>query len=78
MDSVKGDPIAARPGYYAQRNPIVRARFDRLEQEFAAEVPEVWRHYLQAGDGQILDGFTERCAEQVVIALKELLNEWKT
>jgi secernin len=75
MDSVKGDPIAARPGYYQQRNRIVRARFDQLEREFAAEVPEVWSHYMRAGDAHILDRFAERCVEWVVTALRELLNE---
>jgi secernin len=75
MDRVKGDPIAAQPGYYPQRNQIVRARFDQLEQAFAAEVPEIWRRYVRIGDTRILDAFTERCVEQVVTALNELLNE---
>jgi hypothetical protein len=75
MDSVKGDPIAARPGYYPQRNQIVRAQFDHLEQEFAAQVPEIWRRYVQAGDAHLLDRFTERCVERVVMALQQLLNE---
>jgi secernin len=74
IDSVKGDPIAARPGYYQQRNQLVRARFDQLEQEFAAEVPEVWRQYVRAGDAHILDRFAERCVERVVTALQETLN----
>ena len=75
MDSVKGDPIVARPGYYPHRNQIVRARFDKLEQEFAAEIPEIWCRYVRAGDADILDGFTERCVEQVVRALQGMLNE---
>jgi hypothetical protein len=75
MDSVKGDPITARPGYYPQRNQIVRARFDQLEQEFAAEVPEVWCRYVAAGDAHILDRFTERCVERVVTALQAMSNE---
>jgi secernin len=75
MDSVKGDPIVARPGCYPQRNQIVRARFDQLEQEFAAEVPEVWQRYVQASDAHILDRFTERCVERVMAALQGLLNE---
>jgi secernin len=78
MDMVKGDPIAARPGYYPQRNQIVRARFDHLEQEFAAEVAEIWCRYLEAGDVDILDRLTERCVERVVTALQGLLNELNT
>ncbi|MFL5806449.1 MAG: C69 family dipeptidase [Roseiflexaceae bacterium] len=76
MDTVKGDAIAARPGYYPQRNQIVRAQFDQLEQEFAAEVPEVWRGYVAAGDPGMLDRFTERCVERVVGTLEGMLNEW--
>jgi secernin len=75
MDTVKGDPIAARPGYYPHRNQIVRARFDQLEQEFAAEVPEIWHRSVGAGDAHILDRFTEQCVERVVTALQGLLNE---
>ena len=75
MDCVKGDPIVAQPGYYPYRNRIVRARFDHLEQEFAAEVGEIWRRYAETGDARILDRFTEGCVERVVMALGELLNE---
>jgi hypothetical protein len=75
MDCVKGDAIVAQPGYYPYRNQIVRARFDQLEQEFAAEVPEIWRRYVEAGDAHILDGFTEGCVERVVMALEGLLTE---
>jgi len=59
MDTVKGDAIAARPGDYVQRNPIVRAQFDQLEQAVAAEVPEIWRGYVAAGDPRMLDRFTD-------------------
>jgi secernin len=76
IDTVKGDAITARPGYYPQRNPIVRAQFDQLEQEFAAEVPEVWREYGAAGDPGVLDRFTERCVERVVKTLQDMLNAW--
>jgi len=75
MDTVKGDPIRSRPGYYPHRNRIVRARFDQLEQEFAAEVPEIWSRYVGAGDARILDRFTERCVERVVSALQGMLHE---
>jgi len=75
MDTVKGDPIAARPGYYPHRNQIVCTRFDHLEQEFADEVPEIWCRYVGAGNAHILDRFTERCVERVVTALQGMLNE---
>ncbi|HET7157460.1 MAG TPA: hypothetical protein VFI62_00595 [Burkholderiales bacterium] len=76
MDTVKGDAIGARPGYYPQRNQIVRARFDQLEQEFAAEVPEIWCRYMAAGDPRMLDKFTERCVERVVSELQGMVNAW--
>jgi hypothetical protein len=76
MDTVKGDAIAARPGDYVQRNPIVRAQCDQLEQAFAAEVPEIWRGYVAAGDPRMLDRFTERCVERVVRTPQGMLNEW--
>ena len=76
MDTVKGDAIAARPGDYVQRNPIVRAQFDQLEQAFAAEVPEIWRGHVAAGDPRMLDRFTERCVERVIRTLQGMLNEW--
>jgi hypothetical protein len=76
MDTVKGDSIEARPGYYPQRNQVVRARFDQLEQEFAAEVPDTWRRYVAAGDPRMLDTFTERCVERVVSELQNMVDEW--
>ncbi len=75
MDWAKGDPVAARPGYYPRRNQLVRARFDALEQEFAAEVPEVWRQYRATGQARILDEYSERCVARVVAALHQLLND---
>jgi secernin len=75
MDAVKGDVVAARPGYYQHRNQVVRGRFDQLEREFAAEVPEICRQYAEAGDAHILDRFTERCVERVVTALQSMLGD---
>jgi hypothetical protein len=53
-------------------------RFDHLEQEFAAELPEVWCRYMQAGEANILDRFTEHSVEQVVTVLHGMLNELNT
>jgi secernin len=75
IDQVKGDPLGARQGYYPTRNRVVRARFDQLEQAFAAEIPDVLRRYASARDSSILAGFSERCVGQVVAALADLRNE---
>jgi hypothetical protein len=61
----------AAQAYQSGHSPI-----DQLEQEFAAEVPEVWRGYVAAGDPGMLDWFTERCVERVVGTLEGMLNEW--
>ena len=80
MDVVKGDVIRSVPGCYAERNPIVRARFDALEQQFAAALPDVMNAAMTArGQGdenagaQLLDEFSARCVDQVVAALNELI-----
>lgn len=77
MDQVKGDPIASVPGLYTARNQAVRARFDALEAEFEAELPEVMKAALAAAHpdttASILDGFTGRCVGKVLAAFEELL-----
>jgi secernin len=75
MDIVKGDSIQAVPGCYAARNCVVRARFDPLEQAFAAETEDVLRHYGRSGDTRILDEFMQHCVQQVEATLRELLRE---
>jgi secernin len=75
IDQVKGDPVGSLPGYYARRNHIVRARFDPLEQAFAAALPAVIDAYAAGRDPSVLDSFTERCVAEVVAALHELLRE---
>jgi secernin len=74
-DLVKGDSIKALPGCYPARNRLVRTRFDPLEQEFAAEVPQVLRFYAGSGDAQILNTFMERCVQRVVTTLRDVLKE---
>jgi secernin len=74
-DLVKGDSIKALPGAYSARNQLVRKRFDPLEQEFAAELPEASRAYAGSGDPQLLDRFTVRCVERVVATLQDVLKE---
>lgn len=75
MDRVKGHPTASVPGLYAARNRLVRMKFDLLEREFEAELPEV---LLQAGtakqpDTVVLDAFTGRCVDKVLATIRELL-----
>jgi secernin len=74
-DAVKGDPVASLPGYYAARSRPVRERFDRLEREFASELPAVLRRYVDSGDAQILGDFSAGCVERVAAALGDLLGE---
>ncbi len=80
-ERVKGASASSLPGCYAERNPIVRARFDALEQAFTEQVPGVMRRAVEAG-GQnpadmagILDAFSAECVRQVVQAMDELLVE---
>jgi hypothetical protein len=80
MDNVKGDPIHSVPGRYADRNPKVRAAFDQLEREFESELPNVIRKAIEKREtdpeaaAHILDGFSERCVNKVVAAVRELLS----
>ena len=54
LDAVKGDALGSA---FAERQPQVRAAFDRLETE--------WRAELARGPGE-LGAFTGRCVEQAV------------
>jgi len=77
-DWVKGDAVNSLPGCYQERNPLVRARFDALEQAFAEQLPGVLQRAEAAGEhspderAQILDRFTEECVQQVLGAVNEL------
>ncbi len=79
LDTVKGDPITSRPGHYEAKKRIVRARFDALEQQFAADVPQVVQQAVAASDGDrkadtaVLDDFAAECIHKVTTALAELL-----
>jgi secernin len=80
MDRVKGDPTGAVPGLYTARNQTVRIRFDALEQEFEAEVPDVMKRALAAEHpdttASLLDEFTQRCVHKVLSVLQELLTSF--
>jgi hypothetical protein len=79
MDRVKGHPLRSLPGCYPARNPQVRARFDALEQEFAAQLPEVTKQAAArraqdpAGMAAVLDEFSAECVAQATEAVEELL-----
>lgn len=81
MDKVKGDPIKSLPGYYESRNRLIRERFDAIEREIEAEVPEVIRKAVELRNThreemtQILDKFTENCLNKVIVVLKDLLRQ---
>jgi len=82
MDKAKGDAIKSLPGYYNFRNPIARAKFDAIEREIEAELPEVLKKAIELRNtgGEvavgILDEFTGNCVSKVVIMLRELLREF--
>lgn len=81
-DQVKGASVESRPNAYATRNPLVRSRFDALEQEFAEVLPEVLQTAQAASVAgreevaQIFDGFTSSCVDKVLATLDELLSEF--
>jgi secernin len=76
MDSVKGGPVGSKPGLYPARNQMVRQRFDALEAEFAAQLPQVVTSAVN-DDGVVkaaaLDDFTAACVERVVETTRDLL-----
>jgi secernin len=77
-DWVKGDAVNSLPGYYSERNPLVRARFNALELAFAEELPDVMRRAVQireqdpASMAGILDAFSEACVQRVLEAIETL------
>jgi secernin len=77
IDKVKGDPVASVPGLYRSRNRIVREQFDAIEQQCAAELPDVLQRAAGANTtarrAELLDAFTARCVDRVVTTLRELL-----
>jgi secernin len=76
MDQTKGHPIGSVPGSYASRNPLVRAQFDALEQEFESQMPDVLQQAAAypSTRATLLDEFTHRCVGKVLVALRELLS----
>ena len=56
MDLTKGDPIASLPGYYDERNPVVRSYFDELESSFEQEVPEIIERAQRIGGNDKIRG----------------------
>jgi secernin len=83
MDAVKGDPISSVGNFYPTRNRRVRAAFDALEYEFAAELPALMqrastmRTVDRQASAHILDEFTHRCVRKVVAEIERLLVEFQ-
>jgi secernin len=78
-DRVKGDAARSIPGCYQERNPLVRARFDALEQIFSEQVPGVVKRAVEVSEqdpqaaASLLDAFSEACVQQVLQAMDALL-----
>jgi secernin len=69
-----------RGSRYAERNPMVRARFDALETQFEAELPQRLAAWANAADGEaagrVLADFTGDCVNRVVAAATDLLRQF--
>lgn len=78
-DRVKGGAVESLPGRYAEYHPRVRERFDALEQDFAARLPEVVLRARAtedpAGMAGILDAFSADCVRRVMEAISVLMEE---
>ena len=84
LDRTKGAPIGSKVGYWETRNPIVRARFDALEKEFEAEVPNVLREAVRLRKGnqeaeaaKILDAYTQKCVDRVAQEASSLREQFE-
>jgi hypothetical protein len=70
------------PGYYAERNPQVRARFDELERTFSEQLPAVVKNAVAlkvqnpVGMAKVLDDFSAACITQVLASMKDLLERF--
>lgn len=77
-DWVKGEVVNSLPGFYQQRNPQVRARFDALEQKFAEQLPQVMQRAIAVREkdpaemARILDQFSQTCVNQVLKVITDL------
>ena len=81
-ERVKGDRVKSLPGWYNERNPQVRERFDALEQAFEAQLPSVMQKAVglkesnPSGMAKVLDDFSAACVAQVLAALEEMFNKF--
>ncbi len=81
LDAVKGASIGSRPGFFMERQHVVRSRFDALEASFAAELPRVVQQAVaaQATNSSaaplVLDDFTASCVSRVTTTIDTLLHE---
>ncbi len=81
-DWVKGDPIKSLPGYYQERNPLVRSRFNALERAFSEQLPDVMKRAVEIkaqdpdGMASLLDKFTAMCIQQVLEVIQEFKSKY--
>ena len=81
LDTVKGDAVGSRPGFYAERQRVVRAKFDALEAAFADETPRVVQQAMAMREREpaaatvALDDFTAACVRTVTATLVDLLHD---
>jgi len=84
LDKTKGAPIGSKVGYWETRNPIVRAKFDPLEKEFEAQVPNVVHEAVRLRKegkedeaAKILDAYTQHCVDRVAGEVNRLREQFK-
>ena len=84
LDRTKGAPIGSKVGYWETRNPVVRAKFDALEKQFEAEVPNVLQRAVKLRKqgkedeaAKTLDGYTEECVDRVAAELSRLREQFE-
>ncbi len=70
LETIAGD---ARGSVYLERQPLVRARFDELQQRWLDEVDAL------AADGSPAqwDALTERCTHEALVTAQQLLDEFQ-
>jgi secernin len=79
LDTVKGEAVWSRPGFYVERQRVARAKLDALEASFADDVPRVVRQAMAmrepAAATMVLDDFTAACVRTVTATLVDLLHD---
>jgi secernin len=69
LDKIKGDETGTA---FSERQPVARAAFDRLEQEWTARCKEVEQQAIAQRNSTPLDDFTRSCVDEAVTAASRL------